>query len=35
MSYDGSRFLMVDTWENHCGHIDKYSKVRKEAGIEL
>jgi hypothetical protein len=30
-SYDGSRTLMVDTWENECGHIDKYEALRKEA----
>ena len=30
-SYDGSRFLAVDTWNNPCGHIDKYDDVRKEA----
>lgn len=30
-SYDGSRFVICDGWENPCGHIDKYSEVRKEA----
>ncbi len=30
-SYDGSRFLAVDAWNNPCGHIDKYDDVRKEA----
>jgi hypothetical protein len=30
-SYEGSRRLSVDMWENPCGHIDKYSAVRKEA----
>jgi len=30
-SYDGSRRLVVDCWENPCGHIDKYDAVRKEA----
>jgi hypothetical protein len=30
-SYDGSRRLSVDMWKNPCGHIDKYSAVRKEA----
>jgi hypothetical protein len=30
-SYDGSRRLSVDTWENPCGHVDKYSAVREEA----
>ena len=29
-SFDGSRRLTVDCWENACGHIDKYSDVRKE-----
>ena len=31
LSYDGSRRLNVDGWKNPCGHIDKYSDVRKEA----
>ena len=30
-SYDGSRYLHCDGWENPCGHIDKYSDVREEA----
>lgn len=30
LSYDGSRRLNVDCWENECGHIDKYSDVIKE-----
>ena len=30
-SYDGSRRMEVDCWRNACGHIDKYSAVRKEA----
>jgi hypothetical protein len=30
-SYDGSRVLSCDTWENPCKHIDKYADVRKEA----
>ena len=29
-SYDGSRKLNVSVWENPCGHIDKYSDIRKE-----
>ena len=29
-SYDGSRRLGVDCWENPCGHIDKYNEVREE-----
>jgi len=31
VSWDGSRKLDCDGWENSCGHIDKYSAVRKEA----
>ena len=30
-SYDGSRRLVVDCWNNPCGHVDKYSEVREEA----
>lgn len=30
-SYDGSRILTCDGWENPCGHVDKYSAVRDEA----
>lgn len=30
-SYDGSRRLEVDVWQNECRHIDKYSDVRLEA----
>ena len=30
-SYDGSRRLVCDGWKNPCGHIDRYSDVRKEA----
>lgn len=30
-SYDGSRILFCDTWQNPCGHIDKYADVRAEA----
>jgi len=30
LSYDGSRRLNVDCWENACGHIDVYSNVIKE-----
>lgn len=32
-SYDGSLRLVVDTWQNPCGHIDKYADVRREAQI--
>lgn len=31
ISYDGSRRLGVDGWQNPCGHIDYYSDVRLEA----
>lgn len=31
VSRDGSRTVEVDTWENPCGHVDKYSDVRQEA----
>ena len=30
-SYDGSRILFCDTWQNPCGHVDKYADVRTEA----
>ena len=30
-SYDGSRVLHCDGWDNPCGHVDKYSAVRDEA----
>lgn len=30
-SYDGSRVLFCDGWENPCGHVDKYAACRKEA----
>ena len=30
-SYDGSRILDCDGWENECGHIDKYTNCIKEA----
>jgi hypothetical protein len=32
-SYDGSRILECDGWENPCGHVDKYSAVRREVGL--
>lgn len=32
VSFDGSHRLDVDQWNNPCGHVDKYSAVRKEAG---
>jgi len=33
ISYDGSRRLHCDGWSNPCGHVDKYSNVRIEAGV--
>jgi len=30
-SYDGSRYVTCDGWNNPCGHIDLYRDVRKEA----
>lgn len=30
-SYDGSRVLPCDGWDNPCGHVDKYDACRKEA----
>ena len=29
-TYDGSIRIIVDIWENPCGHIDKYEDVWKE-----
>lgn len=31
VSYDGSRRLDCDGWQNPCGHVDKYFAVREEA----
>jgi NTP pyrophosphatase (non-canonical NTP hydrolase) len=31
LSYDGSRSVEVDGWNNPCGHIDTYERVRFEA----
>lgn len=31
ISYDGSRRLHCDGWENPCGHVDKYANIRIEA----
>lgn len=33
LSFDGSRRLEVDLWKNECGHVDKYSSVRKEGKL--
>ncbi len=33
LSYDGSRRLSVDCWENECGHIDSYRDVVQEGKI--
>lgn len=30
-SYDGSLVLFCDTWQNPCGHVDKYADLRAEA----
>jgi YD repeat-containing protein len=30
-SYDGSRRMTCDGWDNPCGHVDKYRDVREEA----
>ena len=29
-SYDGSLTMIVDSWHNPCGHVDKYDAVREE-----
>jgi hypothetical protein len=29
-SFDGSRRINVDGWNNPCGHIDTYAAIRKE-----
>lgn len=31
LSFDGSRRLSVDGWDNPCGHVDLYRDVRREA----
>ncbi|NNP68412.1 hypothetical protein [Acinetobacter sp. Ac_5812] len=28
MSFDGSRRMQVDMWDNPCGHVEKYADVR-------
>jgi hypothetical protein len=33
LSYDGSRRLNVHGWENSCGHVEKYSAVRRSLGM--
>lgn len=33
LSYDGSRRLHVHSWTNPCGHVEKYSAVRKSLGL--
>lgn len=33
-SFDGSRRLNVDGWNNQCGHVDTYEDVRKE-GVKV
>lgn len=32
-SYDGSKRLVVDCWQNACEHIDVYSDVVKEGTL--
>ncbi|TGM35696.1 hypothetical protein EHQ75_16025 [Leptospira levettii] len=29
-SYDGSRKLLCDRWDNECGHYDTYESIRNE-----
>ena len=29
-SFDGRHRIVVDIWENECGHVDTYCDVRKE-----
>jgi hypothetical protein len=31
LSFDGSKRLTVDSWNNPCGHVDLYAAVRREA----
>lgn len=33
LSYDGSRRLSVDCWNNPCGHIDMYEDIRKDGVV--
>lgn len=30
-SYDGSRFVCCDGWQNPCGHVDLYKDVVEES----
>lgn len=30
-SFDGGRFLLVDSWRNGCKHLDTYEELIKEA----
>lgn len=34
-SYDGGRFLTVDSWRNGCRHLDNYEDLIKEAAEAL
>lgn len=34
LSYDGSLRMSCDGWENPCGHVEKYSDIRKSLGME-
>lgn len=33
VSYDGSRRLQVHSWNNPCGHVEKYQDVRRDLGM--
>lgn len=33
LSFDGSRRLIVHSWNNPCGHIEKYQDVRIDVGM--
>jgi hypothetical protein len=35
ISYDGSRRLHVQGWNNPCGHVDRYSSFREEIKNQL
>lgn len=34
ISYDGSRQLAVHIWLNPCGHVEKYSAVRRDLEVQ-
>lgn len=33
-SYDGCRRLSVHRWSNPCGHVEKYSEVRRDLEVQ-